>query len=170
MPLLTKLFNKTCAKRYLNYNSLTLSVVPLRGHTTSKGLYFCRPSYPALQESHVRQPRCCCPTCPTLHPCEPFLTTVLSILQHSSQGKSLKKKGFIAHAPTNTSAKCNLKRNSRNYSTFAKHVVHDEEHLSGQRSNEDKVRTHCHPTNASTSYYAHPSRGNRAKRRYNALN
>ena len=110
LPLLTKLFNKPCAKRYLNYNSLTLSVVPLRGHTTRKRLYFCRPSYPALQENHVRQPRCCCPTCPTLHPCEPFLTTVLSMLQHFSQGKSLKKKDFIAHAPTNTSAKCNLKR------------------------------------------------------------
>lgn len=110
LPLLTKLFNKTCAKRHLNYNSLMLSVVPLRGHTTRKRIYFCRPSYPVLQENQVGQPRCCRPTCPTLHSCEPFLTTVLSMLQHSFQGNSLKKKGFIAHAPTNTSAKCNLKR------------------------------------------------------------
>ena len=110
LPLLIKFFGKSCARRHLNYDSLTFTVASLQGHTTSKGLYFCRPSYPALQESHVRQPRCCCPTCPTLHPCAPFLTTVLSMLQHFSQGKSLKKKGFIAHAPTNTSAKCNLKR------------------------------------------------------------
>ena len=110
MPLLIKFFGESCTKRHLNHGSLTFTVASLRGHTTRKRLYFCRPSYPALQENQVRQPRCCCPTCPTLHPCEPFLAAVLSILQHSSQGKSLKKKGFIAHAPTNTSAKCNLKR------------------------------------------------------------
>ena len=110
LPLLIKFFSKSCTKRHLNYSSLTLSVAPLRGHTTRKCLYFCRPSYPALQENQVRQPRCCCSTCPTLHPCEPFLATILSMLQHFSQGKSLKKKVFIAHAPTNTSAKCNLKR------------------------------------------------------------
>ena len=98
-----------CGTKIIN-TSHFVEILKVKMSSTRKGLYFCRPSYPALQENHVRQPRCCCPTCPTLHPCEPFLATVLSMLQHFSQGKSLKKKGFIAHAPTNTSAKCNLKR------------------------------------------------------------
>lgn len=137
-----------------------------------KHLDFCRPSYTLCKKIMLGNHAVAFKTCPTLHPREPFLAAVLSILQHSFQGNSLKKNGVPAHAPRNKSAKYKLKRITiqeiivplSNTSNIMRSIA------PGQRNTKDKVRTLRHLINASNGYYAYPSRVNQTKRRYTALN